>query len=124
MRVLLIIFAISLLTSCYHEERNCSDFKTGTFEFETYVDGELKKTKFIRNDSLEIEIYENKVDTASIRWVNDCEYILKALNPKNRSDRQQIRIKILNTNQNDYTFQYNVVGKDETQQGRVTKVED
>lgn len=124
MRVLLIIFALSLLTSCYHKERKCSDFKTGTFEFETFVDGELKKTKFIRNDSIEIEIYENKVDTATIRWVNECEYVLKALHAESRSDKQPIRIKILNTEPNGYTFQYNIVGKDETQQGRVSKITD
>jgi hypothetical protein len=36
-----------------------------------------KTTVFERNDSLEIETYDGKTDTASIRWVNDCEYILK-----------------------------------------------
>jgi hypothetical protein len=41
----------------------------------TEVDG--VKQPFERNDSLEIETYDGKTDTASIRWVNDCEYILK-----------------------------------------------
>lgn len=114
---------ILCLFSCYDPQRECKDFKTGTFEFETYLDGDLVKTTFIRNDSLEVEIYENKKDTASIRWINDCEYVLKSINPKNREEQQPIHIKILTTSNNSYTFEYNIVGKNKKQKGRVTKVD-
>jgi hypothetical protein len=32
------------------------------------VDGVKKTTLFVRNDSIEIETFEGKTDTASIRW--------------------------------------------------------
>ncbi|MBZ9626813.1 DNA topoisomerase IV [Psychroflexus sp. CAK57W] len=123
MRHLILLTSLSLcLASCYNPERECKDFKTGKFEFETYLDGDLVKTTFIRNDSIEIEIYENKKDTASIRWINDCEYVLKSLNPKNMAEEKPIHMKILSTSKNSYTFEYSIVGKDKKQKGRVTKV--
>lgn len=120
------IFFLSLsfcLTSCYDPQRECKDFKTGTFEFETYLDGDLVKTTFIRNDSIEIEVYKNKKDTASIRWINDCEYVLKSINPKNMAEEQPIHMKILSTSKNSYTFEYSIVGKNKKQKGRVTKID-
>lgn len=111
------------LTSCYDPQRECKDFKTGTFEFETYLDGDLVKTTFIRNDSIEVEVYKNKKDTASIRWINDCEYVLKSINPKNRAEEKPIHMKILSTSKNSYTFEYNIVGKNEKQKGQVTKID-
>ena len=122
MRFLLLIILLSLV-SCYDGQRECNAFKTGTFEFETYLDGDLVKTTFIRNDSIEIEIYKSKKDTASIRWFNDCEYVLKSINPKNRAEQQPIHMKILSTEGNSYTFEYNIVGKSEKQKGKVTKVD-
>lgn len=121
MRVLLLLLILSFV-SCYDPQRNCEEFKTGTFEFETYLEGDLVKTTFIRKDSIEIEIYKNKKDTASIRWINDCEYILKSVNPKSRAEKQPIHMKILSTSENSYTFEYSIVGKNEKQKGRVTKI--
>jgi len=123
MRYLLIILLSVSLVSCYNPQRECKDFKTGTFEFETYLDGDLVKTTFIRNDSIEVEIYKNKKDTASIRWINDCEYVLKSLNPINRAEKQPIHMKIISTSNNSYTFKYSIVGKNEKQKGRVTKID-
>lgn len=122
MRYLLLLLSLCL-TSCYNPQRDCKEFKTGRFEFEAYLDGDLVKTTFIRNDSLEVEIYKNKKDTASIRWINDCEYVLKSTNPKSRAEKQPIHMKILSTSENSYTFEYSIVGKDEKQKGRVTKVD-
>ena len=76
MRNLILIAFSLLLCSCYAPERNCKDFKTGTFEFESYLNGELEKTRFVRNDSIEVDYYKNNVDSSSVRWINDCEYIL------------------------------------------------
>jgi hypothetical protein len=117
-------FILSLLfISCYNPERNCEDFRTGTFEFEAYLEGDLVKTTFIRNDSIEIEIYKDKRDTASIRWINDCEYILKSLKPKNLAQEKPIHMKIISTSNNSYTFEYKIVGKNTKQKGRVVKVD-
>ncbi|MFT5963562.1 MAG: hypothetical protein ACI9L6_000264 [Flavobacterium sp.] len=111
-----------LVVSCYNVERNCKDFKTGKFSFEYEVDGEKKITLFERNDSIEIETFEGKTDTASIRWVNDCEYILRKLHPKNMAEEKAIGMKILSTSGNTYTFEFGMVGNDQKQKGVVTKL--
>jgi hypothetical protein len=103
-------------------ERNCKDFKTGKFSFEYEVDGVKKTTLFVRNDSIEIETFEGKTDTASIRWVNDCEYILRKLHPKNMAEEKAIGMKILSTSGNTYTFEFGMVGNDQKQKGTVTKL--
>ena len=111
------------LSSCFQPERNCSDFKTGTFEFESYLEGELVKSRFVRNDSIEIDYFRGKTDTSSIRWINNCEYIISNLNPTNRAEEKPIHIKILTTEGNTYTFEYGLVGESKKQKGTVIKVE-
>ena len=122
-KILLLLPLISLL-SCYDAERNCKDFKTGKFKFEYEVEGVKKTTVFERNDSIEIETFEGKTDTASIRWVNDCEYVLLKLHPKNMAEEKAIGMKILTTTKNSYTFEFGMVGSDTKQRGTVTKIAD
>lgn len=112
-----------LLLSCYNVENNCKDFKTGKFKFDYTVNGIKKTTFFERKDSIEIETYEGKTDTSSIRWVNDCEYILQKINPKNMSEEKAIDMKILTTTKKSYTFEFGIVGKEERQKGTVYKLE-
>lgn len=78
---------------------------------------------FIRNDSIEIDKFQEKVDTSSVRWINDCEYIVKNLNPKNRAEQQPLHIKILTTTENSYTFEYGLVGDTQKQRGTVQKID-
>lgn len=105
------------MLSCKEPERNCADFKTGKFKFETKIDGVLKTTVFERTDKIEIETYEGKTDTASVRWVNDCEYILKKLHPKNMAEEKSISMRILSTTKDSYTFEYGIVGMPDKQKG-------
>ena len=111
------VFIILLLSlsACYAPEQDCKSFQTGTFEFEALVEGELKTTRFVRSKDIEIEYYENKADTAQIRWINDCEYVLKSLNPEGREEKQAMHFKILTTSRNQYTFEYSLVGSDNKQ---------
>lgn len=115
---------LSLFVSCYEPEQNCNDFQEGIFEFEAFVEGELKKTRFVRNGEIEIEYYDGKADTSSIRWINECEYVLKNINPKNREAKNAMLFKILTTNKNQYTFEYSLVGSDNKQKGTAYKVEE
>ena len=124
MKKLLLLPLLLLFISCYNVERDCKDFKTGKFSFEYEVDGVKKTTIFERNDSLEIETYDGKTDTASIRWINDCEYILKKLHPKNMAEEKSIDMKILTTSGNTYTFEFGMVGVPGKQKGTVTKLSD
>ena len=124
MKKITFLLPLLLLLSCYDAERNCKDFKAGKFKFEYEVDGIKKTTVFERNDSIEIETFEGKTDTASIRWVNDCEYVLLKLHPKNMSEEKAIGMKILTTTKNSYTFEFGMVGSDAKQRGTVTKISD
>ena len=121
-----IIFLIPLLLllSCYNTDRNCKDFKTGKFKFEYEVDGVKKITVFERKDSIEIETFEGKTDTSSIRWVSDCEYILQKIHPKNMAEEKAISMKILTTSKNSYIFEFGIVGSEQKQRGTVLKMTD
>ncbi len=122
MRKIFLLTPLMLLMSCYNVDSNCKDFKTGKFKFEYEVDGIKKTTIFERNDTIEIETFEGKTDTAAIRWVNDCEYVLSKLNPKNMAEEKAIGMKILTTTQDSYTFEFGMVGSDIKQKGTVTKL--
>jgi len=118
----LYIILTVVITSCYQQEKKCADFKVGTFEYQTYLNGDLITTKFIRSDSIEIDFFRNKADTSSIRWVNNCECILKNLNPKKRSEEKPLHIKIITTKKNQYTFEYGLVGASKKAKGTATKI--
>ena len=83
---------------------------------------ELETTTFFRNDSIEIDYFRGKSDTSSIRWINECEYIVKKLNPKNMAEEKAVHIRILNSNNNQYTFDYAIVGQTTRKKGTATKV--
>ncbi|MBE0391283.1 MULTISPECIES: DNA topoisomerase IV [unclassified Flavobacterium] len=124
MKKLLALPLLLLIVSCYNVERDCKSFKTGKFRFDYEIDGVKKTTFFERNDSIEIETFEGKTDTASVRWVNDCEYVLKKLHPKNMAEKKSIDMKILTTKDNTYTFEFGMVGVPQKQKGTVTKLSD
>ncbi len=124
MKKILILPLILLSVSCYNVEHNCKDFKTGKFKFDYTVNGVKKTTVFERNDSIEIETFEGKTDTSSIRWVSDCEYVLLKIHPKNKEEKKAINMKILTTSKNSYTFEFGIVGSDTKQRGTVEKISD
>jgi hypothetical protein len=103
-------------------ERNCSDFRTGTFEFKYKVNDEEKTSHFTRTEDLQIETYDNKIDSSKVRWINDCEAIFKTINPKNRAERKDVHLKILTTTNSSYTFEYSYVGETHKQKGIATRV--
>jgi hypothetical protein len=104
--------------SCYEPERNCKDFKTGKFSFEYELNGETKTSTFTRTDKYSIEEYDTKVDTAKVRWINDCEFVLTPSDKKT-----PIHYKILSTTSNSYTFEYGVVGKGHKSKGTAIKTD-
>ncbi|WP_428225038.1 DNA topoisomerase IV [Flavobacterium sp.] len=118
----IILFSLFSLTSCYQVERNCAAYKTGNFEFVQEIEGVKKTSTFTRNDSLQIESFNGKQDTATVRWVNECEYILQKTHPKNMQEKKAIQIKILSTNDKGYQFEYSFVGESKKQKGFVTKL--
>ena len=105
------VLTLLLLSSCYSVERNCHYFHEGRFRFISLVAGEMQESIFERKGNIEIEEYKGKKDSATIRWVNDCECILTKLNPINNQDKRPIQMKILRTKDStSYTFEYALVG--------------
>lgn len=102
-----IVLLCLLFGSCYEPERNCKDFKTGNFEFTYEIGDTLKTGRFERDENYSIDYYDNKIDSATIRWFNDCEFILQDVNSK-----AAIHYKIITTTDSSYTFQYNSAVKD------------
>lgn len=120
---LLLIILCLLANACEVPDRNCKDFKTGTFSFETLLNGQLLETTFVRNDTLEIDYYQGKADSSSVRWINDCEYIVKKINPKSMSEEKAIHMKIISTEGDLYTFEYSLVGESNKQRGTAKKTD-
>jgi hypothetical protein len=114
--LLLFITAISL-TACYQIERDCTNFKEGTFKSTITIDENDYFSTFTRNQTLQIETFEGKTDSASVRWINDCEVIFKTINPKSRAEMKDIHLKILTTTDSSYVFEYSYVGESIKQKG-------
>ncbi len=121
----LFLFALVLfLCACSSPpQRNCANFKTGKFVFKSVINGEDKQTTFSRTSEIEIDYFEGKQDTSSIRWINDCEYVLKNINPKNKAEEKSIHIKILTTSDSSYTFEYNAIGDKRKFKGTAFKID-
>ncbi len=122
MKKLSLLLLLLVVYSCYQPQRNCKTFKNGTFTFTSLIDEKEKTTTFIRKDDIEIDFFEKKADTSSIRWINDCEYIIKKMNPVNKAEEKSIHIKILSTTDNSYTFEYSIVGDSQKSKGTAIKI--
>lgn len=119
MKYFLPIILLCLFTSCQNIERNCNDYKTGYFKF-TFKDNGIEKTAhFIRTEKYNIDLFEDKIDSASIRWINDCEFIQKKINPKNMAEERAVHFKITATTKNSYTFKYQDASPDSNKKKRV-----
>lgn len=121
MKKLLIPAFCVVLTSCYNIERNCQEYRTGDFKFTFLVAGEEKTGTFTRKENLSIDYFEDKVDSSSVRWINDCEFILKKLNPTNAAEDDAIHMKIIETTDSSYTFEYKLAIKKANRPARVEK---
>ena len=122
MKQCFLIFLVILFTGCYQVERNCTNFKTGTFKSSTTIENKEYVSVFTRNDSIQIETFEGKKDTSNVRWINDCEIIFKTMNPKNMSEHKDIHLKIIKTTDSSYTFEYSFVGETYKQKGIAIKL--
>ena len=122
MRFLILVLLLSVL-SCYESARNCKDYKTGKFYSEVAINDEVFKSTFERTEDLQIEAYNNKLDSSKLRWINDCEVIFKTINPKNLAEQKDIHLKILVTTDSSYTFEYSYVGETKKQKGVAYRVD-
>jgi len=123
MRTLYVLLLLLLLAtiSCYEPQRDCKAFKDGTFTFTSIIGEEEKTTTFVRNGTVEIDFFEGKSDTSVVRWINDCEYIVKKMNQTSKAEEKSIHMKILSTTDNSYTFEYSIVGDNRKSKGTAIK---
>ena len=122
-KILFSFFIPILIINCTLPEKKCNLYKNGSFEFKTKINNEFVISKFIRNDSIEIEFFQNKIDTSYVRWVSDCEFILTKKNPESIDDKKAISMKILSTDDKGYNFEFSIVGNKETFfRGRAVKI--
>lgn len=111
-----------LTLGCMEPERNCEAFRTGTFTFTSEIGGVEKTTTFVRTENMEIDYFEGKADTSSVRWINDCEYVVKKINPESPAEEQSIHMKILSTTTDSYTFEYSILGNPDKSRGTAHKM--
>ena len=118
-----LVFFVLLLFSCVIPEKNCSQFKIGEFNFESKTENGVYNSRSIRNDSIEIEYFGSSIDTSRITWVSECEYILRKLRPKSLPEEKAVSVKIINTSDKGYLFEYSFVGdKENRARGNAFKI--
>ena len=123
MRFLCACLTLVLLSSCYQIERNCSDYQVGSFESTIIISDIAYTSTFKRTKDLQIETFEGKTDSSSVRWINDCEVVFKTINPKSMAEHKDIHLKILETSDSTYTFEYSYVGEVIKQRGTAKLIE-
>jgi len=106
-KVIFLVLIACLAVACYQPERDCNNYKTGTFTFAYQIGDSLKTGRFVRGEKYSVDYFDNKIDSASIRWFNDCEFVLQDLDSK-----VGIHYKIIATTDSSYTFQYKNTVKD------------
>ncbi len=122
MKHALLLLLLTTFISCQEPDRDCERFHEGSFRFTAMIDGTEQTTVFTRTKDLEVSDFMGKKDSASIRWVNNCEYIVTNLNPQTRAEEKPIHMKILSTTDNSYTFEYKLVGSSQSSRGTAFKI--
>ena len=113
-----------LFSSCIklNDKRLCNDYRTGNFQSSIIINDIEYISEFSRNDSIQVEVFNNKIDSSYVRWINDCEVIFNTINPKSITERKSIHLKILKTGNNYYEFEYSYVGESKKQSGKAVKI--
>jgi len=119
-KIALIILILTILIGCKKDYLNPDRFKTGTFEIPAGKGYE--KTIIIRQDSLQIEKYQDRTDTLSIIWKNNFNYTLKMIHPKTAVDEDPIHIKITNIEKESYDFKAVIGHSNFVQKGKIIKI--
>ncbi len=124
MKYLFFLLFLPFLSCIEQPERNCSDFKTGEFEYTYTINDKETTARFSRTETLEVDYHGKHIDSIAVRWINDCEYVLKTINPKTMAQKKAIHIKILSTKGNTYTFESKIINdpQQRTSRGTVTKL--
>ena len=118
-KIALIIVVLVSILACKNDALNPDRFKTGTFEI---PEGKgYEKTIIIRQDSIQIETYADRIDTLSIVWKNNFNYTLKMIHPKTAIDEDPIHVKITSIKKDSYEFEAVIGHSNFVQKGKLIK---
>lgn len=121
-RILLIIIILTFHISCVKSNKvNVDDFKMGSFK--TVLDDRETVSLAYRNDSVQIESYNEVKDTFYITWLDQFEYVLLKKNPKTMLDSTPFHVKITSIKNDSYTFRAHYKGSNFKQKGTAFKLE-
>ena len=122
MRLLLMSFALVILTSCLeNKSSSVDDFRVG--KFKTELEDQDYVSVAVRNDSIQIESYNGKKDTFDISWLDPFEYVLLKKNPKNLLDSTAFHVKIISIGNDSYDFKAYYKGSKFQQKGTAFKID-
>ncbi len=116
----LFLILILFIFSCNTKRINILELREGTFET-TLPDKNVKSIAF-RDKNIQIETYNNKKDTFTIKWLNNFEYELLKINPKSSLDSVPFIVKITKLSHNGYSFKAHYKGNKYIQKGEAVKL--
>lgn len=111
-----IISFLCLFAACSHapEKSGCKKVRTGEFQIAGHEIAPDEKWTIVRTDSFQREISHNtgRINTLSVKWLNDCEYELRYLRsqPEDTSidaeerKKRVVRVRITGVEENFYEF--------------------
>jgi len=108
-----------LTIACSNKKLSPDRFKSGTFEIP--AEKGYSVTAIQRTDSLQIERYENRVDSLHIQWETPFKYTLKMLHPKTALDKDIIHVKITDIRDESYDFEATIGDSNFKQKGTLIK---
>ena len=121
MKYVTLIILFIIITSCQQKSQtNVNSFKNG--KFKTVLEDQKIVSYAIRNDSLQFEITNNKIDTFKINWINSFEYVLVKKTPKDLLDSTPFHVKITAIKGNSFNFTAYYKGSNFKQKGKATKL--
>ncbi len=122
MKYVTLIILFIIISSCQQKtQTNVNSFKKG--KFKTILEDSKTVSFATRNDSLQFETFNNKVDTFKINWINSFEYVLVKNNPKILLDSTPFYVKITSIKGNSYDFTAHYKGSNFKQKGTAFKLE-
>ena len=119
--ILALIFVLTLFSCLKNSSGSVEDFRTGTFK--TVLEDNESVSMAVRNDSLQIETYEQVKDTFVITWLDPFEYVLRKKNPKTLLDSTDFHVKIIGISGDSYDFKAYYSGSNFQQKGTAYKIE-
>lgn len=122
MRLFLSLSILLFLGACLRNTKgSVDDFRTGTFR--TVLEDNESESMAVRNDSIQIETFNNRKDTFAITWLDPFEYVLKKKNPQTLLDSTAFHVKIVRVSGDCYDFKAFYSGSRFQQKGTAYKMD-